>query len=241
MIDQAQSSSCSAVGSGVCQCHLIDRIDTYRELSNLIHGAEDGAADSIVRLVSSTRSCHRMPYIDEDLIQSLSREAFLELLDPDVRRDFAIERIQLFGECDYNPLVNVVPPRESTYLGTGDQSRIHIVEQVYARARYTIPGRLKALDCVDHIAIELDFMAYCLERIAVEPDASDWAHAFFAEHLAAWAVLFAVATQRRAQHPAMRYAALVLDKFLACEAVTFRHAIPSLCALRRLPSEPAEV
>ncbi|MDO9556071.1 MAG: molecular chaperone TorD family protein [Coriobacteriia bacterium] len=237
MSESARMVSCVSSKSEVCSCHLVDRIDTYRELSRLFHGSEEAAADSIIRLVSATRSCHKMPYIDEDLIQSLHREAFLELLDPEVRRDFAIERVQLFGECDYDPRVNVVPPRESTYLDTGDGSRVESVRAAYAHAGYDPPKRLAALDCPDHIAVELDFMAHCLERLCGDATLADCAHDFFVDHLSGWAVLFAVATERRAFHASMRYSALVLDKFLACEAVTFRHSVPALCALRALPTE----
>lgn len=239
--ESAAAYPCASANSETCSCHLVDRIDTYRELSRLLHGPEDAAADSVIRLVSATRSCVRMPYIDEDLIQSLSKEAFLELLDPESRRDFAIERVQLFGECDYNPLVNVVPPRESTYLDTGNGSRLDSVRGAYRRAAYRIPARLEMLDCPDHIAVELDFMAHCLERISLDAVSTECAQDFFARHLSGWAVLFAVATERRAVHPAMRYTALVLDKFLACESVTFRHSVPSLCGLRGLPTMHTEV
>ena len=237
MSEAASMASCRSSESECCSCHLLDRLDTYRELSRLFHGSEHGAADSVIRLTSATRSCRQMPYIDEDLIQSLSRKAFLELLDPELRRDFAIERIQLFGECEYDPRVNVVPPRESTYLDSGDGARIESVREAYARGIYTPPARLAALGCLDHIAVELDFMAHCLERISLDAASADCARSFFAEHLAGWAVLFAVATERRATHAAMRYTALVLDKFLACESVTFRHSVPELCALRGLPTE----
>jgi len=229
--------ACGGSTSNSCTCHLIDRIDTYRELSTLFHGSEDDAPDAVVRVGSSTRSCHQMPYIDEEAIQVLSRKAFLTLLDQDSRRDFAIERVQLFGECDYDPLVNVVPPREATYLDSGDGERIRMVEAAYAQAGYRLPSRLAHLGCPDHIAVELDFMAHCLERVSLDAVTSDCAAEFFAQHLSAWAVLFAVATERRASHPAMRYTALILDKFLACESVTFRHSVPSLCALRGLPME----
>lgn len=241
MSESSSSTRCSSNGAEGCSCHLVDRIDAYRELSFLLHGSEEGAADSVIRLISATRSCHKMPYIDEDLIQDLSRSAFLELLDIEVRRDFAIERVQLFGECDYDPMVNVIPPRESTYLDTGDGARLQSVSDAYERAGYVPPDRLSALGCPDHIAVELDFMAYCLERISFEATAPDCAREFFVNHLAGWAVLFAVATERRAVHPAMRFTALVLDKFLACEAVTFRHSVPSLCALRDPSLRPAEV
>ncbi len=240
MSEHAALSSCETARTG-CTCHLIDRIDTYRELSRLFHGPEETAADSIIRLVSATRSCHRMPYIDEELIQSLSRSAFLELLDPAVCRDFAIERVQLFGECDYDPMVNVVPPRESTYLDSGDGERIESVLAAYHASAYVMPEHLAALNCPDHIAVELDFMAHCLERVSLDAISGDCAHDFFSSHLSGWAVLFAVATERRATHPAMRYTALILDKFLACESVTFRHSVPSLCALRGLAMERAEV
>jgi len=239
--ESTATEQCASARDRGCTCHLADRIDTYRELSKLLHGTEEDAADSIVRLQSSTRSCHVMPYIDEGLIQSLSHKAFLELMDPERRRDFAIERVQLFGECDYDPRVNVVPPRESTYLDPGDGSRIREVQEIYSRCGYTIPRRLRGLECPDHISVELDFMAHCLERISLDADSNQTAHAFFSQHLSGWAVLFAVATERRAMHTTIRYTALVLDKFLACESVTFRHSVPSLCALRGLPMAPAGV
>lgn len=241
MSESEVTLSCASSGSEAYTCYLVDRIDTYRELSHLLHGSEESAADSIVRLVSATRSCRCMSYIDEDLIQSLSREAFLGLLDPDARREFAIERAQLFGERGCDSLANIVPPCESTYLDVGDGERVDSVLEAYAHAGYVPPVRLAALNCPDHIATELDFMAHCLERVSLDAASADCAHDFFANHLAGWAVLFAVATERRATHVAIRYTALVLDKFFACEAVTFKYGVPSLCALRELSLERAEV
>lgn len=241
MSESEVTLSCASSEPGVRTGHLVDRIDTYRELSRLLYGPEEIAADSVVRLVSATRSCRCMPYIDEDLIQSLSREAFLELLGSDTRREFAIERAQLFGECGCDPLANIVPPCESTYLDVGDGEGVDSVLEAYAHAGYAPPQRLAALNCPDHIATELDFMAHCLERVSLDAASAGCAHDFFADHLAGWAVLFAVATERRATHMAMRYTALMLDKFLACEAVTFKYSVPSLCALRGLSPECAEV
>ena len=77
-------------------------------------------------------------------------------------------------------------------------------------------------------------MGHCLRAAAVG-DASGVVRArkFFVEHLATWGVLFAVVVSREAAEPVTRYAGLALDKFLTCEASTFRHAIPAAWTLDR--------
>ncbi len=76
-------------------------------------------------------------------------------------------------------------------------------------------------------------MGHCFRMVAAgDPSAAVRARRFFIEHLSTWAILFAAVVAREAREPVMRYAGLALDKFLTCEAATFRHSILSHSGVR---------
>ncbi|GAB4284511.1 MAG: hypothetical protein Kow0067_06500 [Coriobacteriia bacterium] len=217
---------------GGCVCALGDRSSAYEILARFFGGSAHGLGATVAPLLHATRTCQTQPYIDQAAIDVTAVAAADALEDEAGEKAFENTRRSLIGGVDgFDPFLHAVPANECVFVG-GDictaQVRAH-----YQAAGYAAPDTLNACAGDDHIAIELDFMRFLLERVETgRTDAAGCASRFFADHLSAWAVLFAVVVSRGAEHPGLRLAGLVLDKFIACEAVTFRHAVPAHCALR---------
>ncbi len=228
---QREDDRMTAVDAG-CACALGDRRRAYEILARFFGGSARGLGASIGPLLVATSTCHLRPYIDQAAIEATARDSEDALRDAAGEQAFESARRALIGGADgFDPFVHVVPSNECVFLG-GDVCTAR-VRAHYQAAGYAAPETLTECLGDDHIAVELDFMRFLLERVTRgEADAAGCASRFFADHLSAWAVLFAVVVSRGAEHPALRLAGLVLDKFVACEAVTFRHAVPAHCALR---------
>lgn len=216
---------------GACTCFIDDRTASYEALARLYRGDITEVAVALRQLRSSMRSCRVTRSVDEEAV----REAF-EAGDAAIRRQegrqvLVRERERLYGgRQEFDPFRNVLSPDETTYVAESPRSALDALQSLYQEGRFTAPA-IGGLEWgPGDIATELSYMAHCL-RMAVAGDATAVVRArkFFVEHLATWAVLFAVVVSRESAEPVMRYAGLALDKFLTCEAATFRHAIPAAC------------
>jgi hypothetical protein len=113
------------------------------------------------------------------------------------------------------------------------EENVATIAGIYEGAGFEVPPADRYPLCLGHISVELRFMAHCLKNAIDGTDASyDCAHDFFVSHLADWAVLFAVVTEREAREPVMRFAGMALDRFLVCEGAAFRLALPEYCDVR---------
>lgn len=135
----------------------------------------------------------------------------------------------------FDPFENSISPSEVTYLAFDRERLVIALKETYAANGYMCPYVTPLPLCPGHIGVELDFMRYCLERVAGgEPGYLRIASRFFGSHLKEWGVLFAVVLREKATHPALTYLSYALDKFIACETITFRQSLPSLCVQRLL-------
>lgn len=229
------------IGQDARLCPVDDRAAAYRHAALLLHGPEQGARNSVMRLAAIVESCRHVPYVDDAGLRRAAAAAADALLTEEGRKAFVEERLALFGGTRYDPFKNAVPSRESTYLGDSETDVAQRVRRLYATSGYRQPRWLSQVQAPDHIAVELDFMGCCLSHATdCGPHYGDIAECFFSEHLLPWAVLFAVATARMARGPVLGYVGLALDKFLACEALAFRSSDSDLCSLHAYAAELAE-
>lgn len=232
---------CTAQASETCVCSITDRVDAYRHVALLLRGPEQGVRNSVLRLAAAVDGCQHVPYVDEAELRRVAGAAAESLLTEEGRKAFADQRAALFGETRYDPFINSVPSLESTYLGGSDTVVADRVRRLYTTTGYRPPRWLARVEGPDHMAVELDFMAYCLvHSTGCGPHYVDVAECFYSEHLALWAVLFAAVTTRAAMHPALKFVGLALDKFIACEALTFRRSVSDLCSLHTYAATFAE-
>ncbi len=224
-----------ATDGRICVCHIGDPATAYASLSAMLLGPGRDIRDAVVRLADATSACPAFAYLDPVEIELASREAMDELRAPGSAKGYCEERAWLFGEGEFDPFLNGMSPAESTYLALDRAGLLHSLEATYAMAGYVVPACNGFSPCTAHMGVELDFMRHCLEH-------AEWgderfarvARGFFGDHLREWGVLFAVVLRDKARHPAMRYLALALDQFIASEAITFAHSLPSLCIQRSL-------
>lgn len=216
---------------GTCTCFIDDRTASYEALARLYRGDITEVAVALRRLRSSMRSCRVTRNVDEEAVREAFEAADVAIRCQEGREAFVRERERLYGgQGEFDPFRNVLSPDEATYVAESPGSALGALESCYQEGRFTAPAIGGLERGPGDIAIELSYMAHCL-RMAVAGDATAVVRArkFFVEHLATWAVLFAVVVSRESAEPVMRYAGLALDKFLTCEAATFRHAIPAAC------------
>ncbi len=216
-----------------CVCHIGDRGAAYAGLSTLLIGPPEASLAAVERLMTATVTCKRFEYLDEMEIDRCAAAACAALSSAEGIQAFAKERLWLFGDGEFDPFLNGVSPTESTYLAFDRDALRTSLASVYAMAEYKprlCPGERQ---CPGHIGVELDFMRHCLDHIAWGDERFvPLAREFFGNHLREWGILFAVVLRDKAVHPALTYLSWALDKFIACEAVTFRQSLPSLCVQR---------
>lgn len=220
---------------GTCTCAIDDRIASYEALARLFRGDISEVAAATRRLRASMRSCRVSRTVNEATVVATYAEADSCIRSQDGRDAVLRERERLYGgKTGFDPFANVLSPDESTYVSEDPRLCIESLVVVYRGGAFTAP----AIGGVEHgpgdIATQLSYMGHCLRMAAVgDAGAVVRARQFFVEHLATWGVLFAVVVSREAAEPVMRYAGLALDKFLACEAAIFRHALPEACEVAR--------
>ena len=217
-----------------CSCPLADRIAAYESLASIFRDHSLAVGESVRRLRNAMRSCRVNPHVNESALAEAFEAADLALHSQSGRDAFESERGRLFGDCGkFDPFSNVLSPDELTYLSGDPVVHEHVLERAYREAGFEVPSIAGEPCAPGGIAVELLFVAHCLKRVAQgEVAMAERARAFFEQHLADWAVLLAVVTAKQAAEPVMRYAGLALDKYLLCEAATFRHALPEHCEMR---------
>lgn len=219
--------------SEACVCHIGDRGAAYACLSALLLGPTMGAHAAVERLTTATITCKRFDYLNEADVDRAAALALSALATESGQRAFAEERLWLFGDGEFDPFLNGMSPTESTYLAFDRDALNRALTDVYALADFQPPPCPNGSQCPGHIGVELDFMRHCLEHIARGDDRFiPVARDFFGHHLREWGILFAVVLRDKSTHPGLRYLSFALDKFIACEAVTFRQSLPSLCIQR---------
>jgi len=211
-----------------CSCMFDERTGAYEALARIFRGDITEVAAAVRRLRISMRSCRVHRHIDEAAILAAFEGADLVLRTADGRVAFVSERERLYGLCaGFDPFVNVVSPSGVAYQSGDIDEYLATLEAAYREASFEMPGIGDTRCAPDHISNELAFMAHLLRAVSAgDPRALERARNFFADHLAEWAVLFAVVIGQQAQEPVMRYAGLALDKLLTCEGSLFRHAMP---------------
>ncbi|MHB1136281.1 MAG: metallophosphoesterase family protein [Coriobacteriia bacterium] len=219
--------------AGLCCCAIDDRVASYEALARLFRGDVSEVAAAIHRLRASMRSCRVSRTVDEVAVVAAYAEADRLIRGQEGREGVVHERQRLYGgQKGFDPFTNVLSPDESTYVSEDPRQCLKLLSRTYRDGAFTAPAIGGGQHSPGDIATELSYMGHCL-RMAAAGDAGAVVRArhFFVEHLSTWGVLFAVVVSREAAEPVMRYAGLALDKFLACEAGTFRHAIPESCGL----------
>ena len=219
---------------GTCTCAIDDRTAAYESLARLFRDDVPGVVVAIRRLRTAMRSCRVSRNVDEQALREAFVDADRAIRTGEGREAFLEERRRLFGgESRFDPFSNVLSPDESTYVSADPDTCLVVLGLTYREGRFTAPAIGGIERGMGDIATELSYMGHCLRMAAAgDPTAAVRARRFFIEHLSTWAVLFAVVVGIEAREPVMRYAGLALDKFLTCEAVIFRHSIPSHCGAR---------
>jgi predicted phosphodiesterase len=210
-----------------CTCLYDDRTAAYEALSRLYRGdiAEVSAAVRSLRV--AMRGCRVNRHVDEAAILAAFEGADRALRTNADRVAFEEERERLIGvRAGFDPFVNVLSPEEITYLSGDVDRHAEALEAAYREGSFTVPQTASGVRPTGHISTELSFMAHSLRGAAAgDSRALERAREFFAQHLAEWAVLFAVVVGQQAREPVMRYAGLALDKFLTCEGPLFRERV----------------
>jgi predicted phosphodiesterase len=224
-----------------CVCALEGRIAAYESFAAIFHDPPTVVRTAVTSLATAMRSCRKNPHLDDAAIETARIGATAALATAAGREAFAAERVRLYGEPGrFDPFRHVLSASELTYLSVDDASSRAGLEALYDGAGFSRPRH--EAECVGHISVELAFMAYCLRQASdARTGRLGTAHDFFTRHLAEWAVLFAVVTAQQADEPVMRYAGLALDKYLICEAATFRTAVPEYCEMRKRGGRPGVV
>jgi hypothetical protein len=180
------------------------------------------------------RACRSNRHRHAEELDRAFVEADIALRTHAGRQAFVAERRRLLGTCHgFDPFSHVLSPSESTYLSQDEADRAAELEALYERHGFEVPI-VEGQPCSPgHIAVELRFAAHCLRRFSEgHEDARDCSRSFFSEHLAQWALLFAVVVAQQAQEPVMAYAGRALDAHLQCEASIIRSAAPARCTMR---------
>lgn len=210
-----------------CTCAINDRIAAYEALARIYRGDVAEVGPAVSRLREAMRTCRVSLHVDEAAVLTAFEGASGALRSATGREAFVVERQRLYGgRAGFDPFSNVLSPDEYTYLTEDRGANLVALEGAYREAKFTIPDIGGSERSPGDIATELSFMAHCL-RAAASGDlgAAGRARTFFADHLSSWGVIFAVVVSREAREPVMRYAGLALDKFLTCEAATFRYSL----------------
>jgi len=228
--ESAPDDGCGSDGMR-CTCAWEDRVSAYECFESVFRDPPEIVSAAVRRLEPAMRTCRAHPQVDDDLVAGAYRQAVSALATPAGRADFEAERERLYGRCrHFDPFTHVLSASELTYLEGDLLANRAELEALYASVGF-VPVVAED-ECVAHISVEMAFMAHCLRHLPGGTEGLGVARDFFVGHLADWAVLFAVVTVRNAQEPVMRYAGLALDKYLACEAATFRTAVPQYCEMR---------
>ena len=222
-----------------CSCVLPDRIAAYQAFADAFSVDGSAIGDVIERLAASMNSCRDNPHIDEAAIVAARTDALVAAHTERGATAFEAERERLYGDSGaFDPFSHALSASELTYLSGDSEENAAAITAIYETHSFD-PGPCER-DCLGHISVECRYMVHCLTRVhAGDIGGSHAAREFFVGHLADWAVLFAVVTAQQAREPIMRYIGLALDKYLICEAATFRHSVPEYCGLRE--SEPTSV
>lgn len=220
-----------SLGEQLCRCDLGARIRTYGALADVFGGDAEEVAAAVVALRGAGTWCS-LAYYDDAAIRAACAEAERAARDPGVVARFVEERRAIIGGEEFDPFVNQVSPCEATYLPEEPEALIGLLGALYEKTGYVIRYNLP---CISHIAVELDYMRFVLERVrAGDGDMTEVAVTFFFEHVAGWSLLFAVAFGDAAEHPISRCAAIALDRFLSCEEHIIRSSVPANCIQCRL-------
>ncbi len=225
--DPAEVLPCGHTRADECSCVLDDRIAAYESLARIYRGDLAEVSPALRRLRGAMRSCRINRNVDEAAILEAFQSADIALRTANGRAAFEEERDRLYGlRSGFDPFTNVLSPEETTYVSGDTHGHLASLRAAYADASYTAPEASDGSRPSAHISAELGYMAHCLRASAAgDQRALARARDFFAEHLAEWAVLFAVVVGQQAREPVMRYAGLALDKFLTCEGSLFRHSV----------------
>jgi TorA maturation chaperone TorD len=218
-------------GEQLCRCDLEARIKTYGVLADVFGGTAEEAAAGVVSLKGAGSWCS-LAFYDEDAIQAACAEAERAARDPGEAARFCDERQAIIGAERFDPFVHRVSPCEAMYVTDRPEDLVGRLSALYEKSGYAVRHRVS---CESHIAVELDYMRFLLERVRTgDSGASDQAANFFLTHLSGWSILFAVAFGDAASHPISRCAAITLDRFLSCEEHVIRSSVPANCIQCRL-------
>lgn len=218
-------------GGQLCRCDLEARIGTYGALADVLGGAADEVQGAVVSLRHAGSWCS-LAYFDDDAIQAACAEAERAARDPHEVARFLKERRAVIGDERFDPFENRVSPCGATYVTDKPEDLLADLAALYREAGYVLRYQVP---CESHIAVELDYMRFLLERVrAGDEEASKGAADFFVKHISGWSLLFAVAFGDAVEHPISRCVALTLDRFLSCEENVVRHSVPSNCIQCRL-------
>lgn len=237
--DEPAPLPCGHSRSG-CTCMYDERTAAYDALARMYRGDIAEVAAAVRRLRVAMRGCRVNRHVDEAAILAAYEGADLAFRSSVGRKAFEAERERLYGLREsFDPFVNVLSPDEVTYLSGDVQEHLEAIEALYAEASFTVPEIASGVRSPGHISTELSFMAHCLRGASAgDGRALERARVFFTEHLAEWAVLFAVVVGQQAREPVMRYAGLALDKHLTCEGSMFRYSLPEHEELRASAEGP---
>jgi TorA maturation chaperone TorD len=144
------------------------------------------------------------------------------------------EHVRLFGGADRKRQMPSVADCGAMWADGEDGSSADDVLAFYERYDFVPSGQSA---CPSHVANELEFMAHLLEHsLVAEDDALDAAADFLVTHLFSWGVVFSAATYSKSEHPMTRFAGLMLENLLFCEA---EHARIQRARLRLTPPDSA--
>jgi hypothetical protein len=235
MSDVVSEAICEKAEAGSCSCAIADRVAAYNSLASLYRCDRESALSAVEVLRSAIRTCGAISYIDDDAVSRGFDDAVKSLEQAGGPEAYEDESLRLFGDCEgFDPFSHELSASEMTYVAVEPKTHAEHLRAIYDGVGFDLASSWPGDRCPGHIAAELAFIGFCLEQgMSGSDEHLDAARSFFAEHLSEWAVLFAVVTANKTRNPVMHLAGVALDKFLACESATFRHAIPSLCALRR--------
>jgi TorA maturation chaperone TorD len=126
------------------------------------------------------------------------------------------EHVRLFGGQDMRKHMPQVAASGGLYAIGGPEEWDAELSDLYDLSGYE-PRR--DCPCPSYIANELEFMAHLLDQVSEgRADALSTARDFIVSHLYTWGIVFSAATHARSSHPVTRFAGLMLEHMLFCEA-----------------------
>lgn len=198
---------------------LYVRRRTYEALSMLFADCEQPPHQLVATAAAAPCAWVGHSHLESAELKETAAAARVTWIAPADEAGVERERHRLFCEPGLDEGAAPVPTCESTYRSRPPHADRLAIESLYDAAGYSHRPVLGARTCcAGHISTELGFMAHALQQqMTGVRAATTHADEFLAQHLSAWAGLFAGKIHCQSENEVLRFSARALELFIEAE------------------------